>query len=270
MPLGSFQNGLGNVPDQIRIGPCGRRGPVSRISIAYPLLGHDSAEQVNYGIMVGHEAPLVLQLVEEDILAVNPDVRVSDLPVDRYLSLNFVFGIIFRYPEIRFAELAVAAAAPHHLHKPVSRRSLNVRNIFQLRPARNMNELRAVVRLDVVVNVSNNMVALANDHMVHSQRLGVPVAHLHLPAPRSTQHQFGLRILFPGPIDLSNKLQKLPLRIRCKLSAIGEHHTHRSQTHRIHGRDSDNTSLVVYELGDMVWVSNHDLVRAILSEKGRL
>src|SRR5207245_4131675 len=120
VPLGSFQNSLGNVPDKIRIGPCGRRGPVSRISIAYPLLGHDSAEKVNYGIMVGHEAPLVLQLVEEDILAVDPDVRVSDLPVDRSLSINLVFGIIFRYPEIRFAELAVAAAAPHHLHKPVS------------------------------------------------------------------------------------------------------------------------------------------------------
>src|SRR6266567_919355 len=118
MPLGSFQNGLGNVPDQIRIGPCGRRGPVSRISIAYPLLGHDSAEQVNYGIMVGHEAPLVLQLVEEDILAVDPDVRVSDLPVDRYLSLNLVFGIIFRYPKIRLAELAVAAASAHYLCQP--------------------------------------------------------------------------------------------------------------------------------------------------------
>src|SRR5438034_8008877 len=133
-----------------------------------------------------------------------------------------------------------------------------------------MNELWAVVRLDVVVNVSNNMVALANDHMVDAQRFGVPVAHLHLPAPRSTQHQLRLRILFPGPIDLSNKLQELPLRIRRKLSAIGEHHTHRSQTHRIHGRYSDNTSLVVYELEDMVRVSNNHLVRAILSEKRRL
>src|SRR6266566_1721151 len=237
MPLGSFQNGLGNVPDQIRIGPCGRRGPVSRISIAYPLLGHDSAEQVNYGIMVGHEAPLVLQLVEEDILAVDPDVRVSDLPVDRYLSLNLVFGIIFRYPEIGLAELAVAAAAPHHLDKPVSRRALNIWNLLQLRPARNVNELWAVVRLDVVVNSSNNMITLADDHMVHSQRLGVPVADLHLPAARPTQDQLRLRILLPGPIDLSNKLQELPLRIGRKLSAIGEHHAHRSQPHRIHGPD---------------------------------
>src|SRR5438552_10097136 len=113
--------------------------------------------------MVRHEALLVLQLVEEDVLAVDPDVRVADLPVYRYLSLNLVFGIIFRYPEIRLAELAVAATSPHNLNKPVSRRSLNVRNIFQLRPARNMNELGAVIRLDVVVNVSNHMVALAYD-----------------------------------------------------------------------------------------------------------
>src|SRR2546426_1530807 len=128
--------------------------------------------------MVGHEALLVLQLVEENVFTVDPHVRVSDLPVDRYLSLNLVFGIIFRYPEIRLAELAVAAAAPHHLDKPMCRRSLNVRNILQLWTARNMNELGAVVRLDVVVNISNYMIALANDHMVDAERFGVPVAHL--------------------------------------------------------------------------------------------
>src|SRR5207302_10911175 len=148
--------------------------------------------------MVGHEALLVLQLVEENVFTVDPDVRVADLPVDRYLTLNLVFGIIFRYPEIRLAELAVAAAAPHHLDKPMSRRSLNIRNILQLRPARNMNELWAVVRLDVVVNISNNMVALADDHMVYAQRFGVPVADLHLPAPGPTLHQLGLRILLPS------------------------------------------------------------------------
>src|SRR5207245_10749256 len=111
--------------------------------------------------MVGHEALLVLQLVEENVFTVDPHVRVSDLPVDRYLSLNLVFGIIFRYPEIRLAELAVAAAAPHHLDKPVSRRALNIWTVLQLRPARNVNKLRAVVRLDVVVDISNNMIALA-------------------------------------------------------------------------------------------------------------
>src|SRR2546422_9846157 len=97
----------------------------------------------------------------------------------------------------------------------------------------------------------------------------MPVADLHLPSARPTQHQLGLRILLPGPIDLSNKLQKLSLRVGCQLSAIGEHHAHRSQTHRIHGRYSDNTSLVVYELRDMVRVWNNHLVRTILSEKGR-
>src|SRR5207237_1054488 len=79
VPLGSLQNSLGNVPDQIRISP-GRSGsPMSRISIPYPLLRHYSVEQVNYCVMVGHEALLVLQLVEEDVFAVDPDVRVADL-----------------------------------------------------------------------------------------------------------------------------------------------------------------------------------------------
>src|SRR5438309_12020809 len=113
--------------------------------------------------MVGHEALLVLQLVEENVFTVDPDVRVADLPVDLYLTPNLVFGIIFRYPEIRLAELAVAAAAPHHLDKPMSRSSLNIRNILQLRTARNMNERCAVVRLDVVVDLSNDMVEVAID-----------------------------------------------------------------------------------------------------------
>src|SRR3989475_2948942 len=186
VPLRSLQNSLRNVPDQIRISPGRSRSPMSRIGVTYSLLRHYSVEEVNYCVVVGHEALLVLQLVEEDVLAVDPDVRVPDLPVDRYLSLNLVFGIIFRYPKIRLAELAVAAAAPHHLDKPVSRRTLNIRNIFQLRPARNMNKLWTVVRLDVIVNVSNNMVALANNHVVYAERFGVPVAHLHLPAPRPT------------------------------------------------------------------------------------
>src|SRR5438309_9536775 len=116
--------------------------------------------------MVRHEALLVLQLVEENVFTVDPDVRVPDLPVDRYLSLNLVFGIIFRYPEIRLAELAVAATSPHNLDKPVSRRSLNIRNILELRPARNRSELRTIARLDIVVNITNHMIALADHHMV--------------------------------------------------------------------------------------------------------
>src|SRR5438552_13484038 len=116
--------------------------------------------------MVGHEPPLILQLVEEDILTVHPDVRIPDLSINRYLTLDLIRRIIFRYPKIRLAELAVAATSPHNLNKPVSRRSLNVRNILQLRPARNVNELGAVVRLDIVVNVSNHMIALAYHSMV--------------------------------------------------------------------------------------------------------
>src|SRR5713101_2430260 len=116
--------------------------------------------------MVGHEAPLVLQLVEEDVFAVDPNVRVSDLPVDRYLSLDLVRWIVLCYSKIRLAELAVAAASPHDLDKPVGRGSLNVRNILQFRPTRNVDELGAVSRFDVVVNVSNHMVALAYNYVV--------------------------------------------------------------------------------------------------------
>src|SRR5712691_10991003 len=152
----------------------------------------------------------------------------------------------------------------------MSRRTLNIRNVLQLRPAGNVNELGAIVRLDVVVNIPNNMVTLANHHVVDPKRLGVPVADLHLPTPRPTQNQLSLRELFPGLVDISYKLEELSLRVRGQLAAVGEHHAHRSQTHRIHRRDSDNTRLVVYELGDMVRVSDHHLVRTVFSEKRRL
>src|SRR5712664_1463331 len=116
--------------------------------------------------MVGHEPPFVLQLVEENVLAVDPDVRVADLPVDRYLSLDLVLRIVLCDSKIGLAELAVAAASPHNLDKPVGRGSLNVRNILQLRPTRNMNELGTVSRLDVVVNITNHMITLTYDYVV--------------------------------------------------------------------------------------------------------
>src|SRR5207245_4878036 len=44
MPLGSLQNSLGNVPDQIRITPGRSRSSMIRISVAYRLLGHDRVQ----------------------------------------------------------------------------------------------------------------------------------------------------------------------------------------------------------------------------------
>src|SRR5712664_141240 len=131
---------------------------MSRIGVAYSLLGHNGAEEVDYRVMVGHEAPLVLQLVEENVLAVDPYVRVPDLPVNRYLPLDLLPRIILGNPEIRLAELAIATASPHNLDKPVSRRTLNIRNVLQLRPTRNMNELGTVSRFDVIVNIADHMV----------------------------------------------------------------------------------------------------------------
>src|SRR2546428_3631283 len=136
------------------------------IGVAYSFLGHDRVEEVNYCVMVRHEASLVLQLVEEDILTVDPDVRVADLPINRDFSLYLVRWIVLCDSKIRFAELAVAAAPPHNLDKSMSRRTLNIRNILQFRPARNVDELGAVSRLDVGVNVSNHMVALTYDYVV--------------------------------------------------------------------------------------------------------
>src|SRR5207245_11390352 len=135
---------------------------MSLISIPYPLLRHYSVEQVNYCVMVGHEALLVLQLVEENVFAVDPDVPVPNLPIDSYLSLNLVFGIIFRDPEIRLAELAVAATSPHNLNKPVSRRRLNFRNVLQLQSEGNIDVLRNITRLDTVCNITHHMFVIAN------------------------------------------------------------------------------------------------------------
>src|SRR5689334_6501768 len=99
---------------------------MSRIRVTYPFLGHDRVEEINNSIVVGHETPFIFQFVEEDVLAVDPDVRIPNLTVDRDFSLDLVARIVLGYPKVRFAELAVAATAPHDLDEPMGRGTLNV------------------------------------------------------------------------------------------------------------------------------------------------
>src|SRR5436309_4076284 len=207
---------------------------MSRISIGNPFLRHHIIEQVHHRIMVRHEPPLVLYLVEENVLTVDPDIRVSNLPVDCDLSLYLISRIVFCDPEIRLAELAVAPAPPHNFHKPMDGRGDNIWNILQLRTPRNVNILRRSVELYIPVNILDHMIALADHHMVDAQGLRVLVPDLHLPSARPAQDQLSLRNLLPGLVDLSYKLEKLLLRIVSELATIGEHHAHRAQPERVH------------------------------------
>src|SRR5436309_4186032 len=207
---------------------------MSRISIGNPFLRHHIIEQVHHRIMVRHEPPLVLYLVEENVLTVDPDIRVSNLPVDCDLSLYLISRIVFCDPEIRLAELAVAPAPPHNFHKPMDGRGDNIWNILQLRTPRDMNILGCAVELYVPVNILDHMITLTDDHVVNAQSLRVPVPDLHLPGARPTQDQLSLRELLPRLVDLSDKLEKLLLRIGSELATIGEHHAHGSQPEWIH------------------------------------
>src|SRR6267143_2564804 len=92
---------------------------MGRVGVGDPALGHYCLEEVDYCLVVGHEPVLVFELVEENVLAVNPDVRVSNLPVDGDLSLDLVGGIVLCRAQVRLAELAVAAAGSHDLNNPV-------------------------------------------------------------------------------------------------------------------------------------------------------
>src|SRR3989442_1496279 len=93
---------------------------MGRVGVSDPPLGHHCLEEVHYRLVVRHEPVLVLELVEENILTMNPDVGVSNLPVDRDLSLNLVRGVVFCRAQIWLAELAIAAATSHNLDKPMS------------------------------------------------------------------------------------------------------------------------------------------------------
>src|SRR5579864_2029822 len=177
----------------------------------------------------------------------DPDVRVLDPPVDRDLPLNLVFRIVFCNPQIRLTELAVPAAAPHDLDKTMSGWCENVRNLLKLRTPRNMNELRRFAGLYVVVNVLDNMVALANYHVIHAQRLRVSVADLHLPSAGPAEDQLGLWILLPCLVNLLDEFEKLPFRVCGKLSPVREHHAHRPQAEWVHRGDSDDAGLLVYK-----------------------
>src|SRR2546426_5636935 len=105
---------------------------MGRVSVRYATLCHYCLEEVDHCLMVGHESVLVLELVEENVLAVNPDVWVSDLPVDRDLSLDLVGGEVFFRAQVLFAELAVFAAASHDLDNAVRRRSDHVLGLLFL------------------------------------------------------------------------------------------------------------------------------------------
>src|SRR6266436_696491 len=103
---------------------------MSRVGVRDATLSHYRLEEVDHCLVVGHEPVLVLKLVEENVLTVNPDVGISNLPVNRDLSLNLVSGVVFCRPQVRLAELTVATTASHDFDKPVRRRSHDVRDLF--------------------------------------------------------------------------------------------------------------------------------------------
>src|SRR6266487_1863062 len=103
--------------------------------------------------MVRHEASLVFELVEENVLAVDPDVRILDLSVDGNLSLYLVSRIVFCDSE--------------------------------LGSTWDVDELGRAAGFNIAVNVLDDMVAFAHDHMVDVESLRVSVADLHLPGARA-------------------------------------------------------------------------------------
>src|SRR5881396_1495647 len=142
---------------------------MSWVRVSDAALGHYCLEEVNNRLVVGHEPVLVFKLVEENVLAVNPDVGVSDLSVDRDLSLNLVGWVVFCRAKVWLAELAVATATSHDLNKPVSRRSNNIRNLFQFGSTGNVDELWCAIEFYIVVDVLYDMVALSNHRVIDSK-----------------------------------------------------------------------------------------------------
>src|SRR5437867_11049531 len=89
----------------------------------------------------------------------------------------------------------------------------NIWNILSLRTPRDMNILGGAVELYVPVTILGHMITLTDDHVVNAQSLRVPVPDLHLPGARPAQGQLSLREPLPSLIELSDKLEKLLLRI---------------------------------------------------------
>src|SRR2546422_3873507 len=156
---------------------------MGRVGVGDPALSHYCLEEIDHCLVVGHEPVLVLELVEENVLAVNPDVGVSNLPVDRDLSLNLVRWVVFCRAKVWFAELAVATATSHDLNKPVSRRSHNIRNLFQFGSTGNVDELWCAIEFYVVVDVLYDMVAFSNHRVIDSKSPRLFVFGFHLPSP---------------------------------------------------------------------------------------
>src|SRR5690348_9297329 len=71
MPLRPFPYSLRDIPDQLGISPCRSSRAMGRVRVGYSLLRHDCREQIHDSVMVRHETPLVFQLVQENVFAMD-------------------------------------------------------------------------------------------------------------------------------------------------------------------------------------------------------
>ena len=178
--------------------------------------------------MVRHEFFLVFELVEEYVLTVNPYVGVPCFGVDADFLDYFLSWIIFRRSQVGLAELAVSAATPHDLHKTMYGWSYNVRDIFELGPTGHSDYLRARVGFYVLVNLANNVIALAHDNMINAEAFARVLPDLHLPCARPSDHQFRIREILPCGVYAVDEFQEFLFRVSGQFSPVRKHHTDRA------------------------------------------
>src|SRR5437867_70813 len=155
--------------------------------------------------MVGHEPFLVLKLVEENIFAVNPDIRVPRPSVDIHLPNDLLHRVVLCSSKVWLAELAIAAATPHHFDKAMNRRTHDVRNVLQPRTSRHADNVRTTVEFYIIVYLPDHMIALAHHEMVNAKLFRLMLPYLHLPGPGPSHDKLRLGKPLSSLVDTIDK-----------------------------------------------------------------
>src|SRR6058998_2971393 len=98
----------------------------------------------------------------------------------------------------------------------------------ELGPTGHSDYLRARVGFYVLVNLANNVIALAHDNMIDAEAFARVLPDLHLPCARPSDHQFRIREILPCRVYAVDKFQEFLFRVSGQFSPVRKHHTDRA------------------------------------------
>ncbi len=241
---------------------------MSRVPGSDSLDVHGGLEDLLDGVGVGLHSLVVLHLVQEDVIRLEPRVSVPRGHVYGSLLLNKLRGEVSQTTESDLAELATPTAAAHHLYHPVHAGCHDWRYVLQPRRVERLRDLfRCSPIHHVLEDVARDVVQLARDHVVYAEPFLLFRSVVELPHSCATDGDLELPMTVG---QVQEEFLEACLRVGRQHTAIGETHAHRSQAQGIHGVNADKFRLRSDELVYVERVGHHYFLPLESLEEGRL